>query len=209
MVTQWIFAALVVLIGLQRLLELRLSARNEAALRAQGAIEAGAGLMPWMRLFHATWLVAMVAEVFYFERPFIPLLAACAMLCALAGQALRYAAIRELGSRWTVRVLVLPDVPPVRRGIYRYLRHPNYVGVVLEIAFIPLIHGAWLTALVFTVLNALILRARIRTEEAALRRASDYEGVFSATPRFIPWRAKAPRPSPPSNMPLPGGDRDS
>lgn len=166
--TQAAFAGLVALLAVQRLLELRLSARHEVALRARGALEAGAGLMPWMRALHAGWLVAMPLEVFLLDRPFVGALAIIGAIGLAAGQALRYAAIRTLGERWTVRVLVLPGASLVRRGLYRRLRHPNYLGVVLEIAFVPLIHTAWATALGFSVLNALVLAARIRTEDAAL-----------------------------------------
>jgi methyltransferase len=168
MVTQWIFLAVVILLGAQRLFELRLSARNVAALRERGAIEMGDGLMPWMRLLHAAWLIAAPLEVFYYGRPFIPALAALAALGVLGGQALRYAAIHRLGPRWTVRVLVVPGAPPVTGGVLRWVRHPNYTGVILEILFLPLLHTAWVTATVFTVLNAIVLRSRIRTEEAAL-----------------------------------------
>lgn len=186
MVTQWIFAGLVCLLAAQRLAELRLSGRNERWLREQGAVEAGERLMPRLRLMHGAWLVAMIVEVFLLDRPFIPLLAAVAALGVLTGQVLRYAAIRELGVRWTVRVLVLPGSSPVVSGIYRRVRHPNYLGVILEILFVPLLHTAWITAIVFTILNAIALRSRIRSEEEALREVSDYDGAFRTTPRLVP-----------------------
>ena len=186
MVTEWLFAGVVALLVGQRLAELRRSARNVAALRARGAVEVGAGHMPVMRLLHAAWFVAMLAEVFFLGRPFIPWLAALALVGLAAGQALRYAAIRALGDRWTVNIMVLPDAPPVTGGLYRRIRHPNYLGVILEIASVPLVHTAWLTALVFTVLNALLLRVRIRAEEQALREANDYESALGERPRFLP-----------------------
>lgn len=182
----WIFAGAVALLAVQRLLELRLSARNVRALRQRGATEAGAAHMRWMRLLHGAWLLAMPLEVFLLDRPFVAPLAALALVGVLAGQALRYAAIRALGDRWTVNVMVLPGAPPVTGGIYRRVRHPNYLGVILEIACMPLLHGAWLTAAVFTLLNALMLRTRIRAEEAALRSAGAYDEVLGDRPRFIP-----------------------
>ncbi|HET6346370.1 MAG TPA: isoprenylcysteine carboxylmethyltransferase family protein, partial [Myxococcota bacterium] len=103
-----------------------------------------------------------------------PMLAA-----ALAAQGLRYWAIGSLGRRWNVRVIVLPNVPAVTRGPYRFLRHPNYVAVVLEGMAVPLIHGAWWTAVAFTLANALLLRVRIRCEEDALARFGAY-GVREA-----------------------------
>lgn len=184
MVTAWAFLGLVALLAVQRLLELRRSARNEAALRARGAVEAAAGQMPWMRALHAAWLVAMPLEVFLLERPFVPLLALVGLVGLVAGQALRRSAIRTLGDRWTVRVLVLPGAPPITDGPFRRFRHPNYLGVILEIAFVPLVHTAWLTALVFSVLNGFLLRARIAAEERALAQASGYEEAFAGRPRF-------------------------
>ena len=184
--TQYIFLGVVVAIAAQRLWELQISARNEAALRAQGGYEVGAGHMPVMRLLHTAWLVAMPLEVFLLDRPFVPWLAAVAVVGLIAGQALRYAAIRTLESRWTVKIMVLPDAPPVSSGLYQRIRHPNYVGVMLEIAFVPLLHTAWLTAVVFSVLNALLLRVRIRAEEQALREATDYDAALGRVPRFMP-----------------------
>lgn len=184
--TNLLFAGVVALLAVQRLAELRLSAKHEKKLRAQGAVEAGAEHMPVMRAMHAAWFAAMLAEVFLLDRPFVPWLAALALVGLLAGQALRYAAIRTLGDRWTVNVLVLPGAPPVTGGLYGRIRHPNYLGVILEIASVPLLHTAWLTALVFTVLNALLLRVRIRTEEQALREANDYEAALGERPRFVP-----------------------
>ena len=91
-----------------------------------------------------------------------------AFVVFMAGQALRLAAMKALGSRWTIRVMTLPGEPPVRDGIYRFLRHPNYVAVVVEGIALPMVHAAWITALVFTVLNAALLVVRIRVEDAAL-----------------------------------------
>ena len=186
MTTKLLFLGIVLAVVVQRLLELRLSARNAAAIRAQGGYEVGAGHMGTMRLLHTAWFVAMVAEVFLLDRPFIPWLAALAFVGLVAGQLLRYAAIRTLGPRWTATIMVLPGAPPVTSGLYRRIRHPNYVGVILEIAAIPLLHTAWLTSLVFTVLHAFLMRTRIQAEEAALREANDYDAALGERPRFLP-----------------------
>ena len=186
MTTKFLFLGLVLAVAAQRLFELRLSARHEAAIRARGGYEVGAGHMGAMRLLHTAWFVAMLAEVFLLDRPFVPWLSALALLGLVAGQLLRYAAIRGLGERWTASIMILPGAPPVTSGLYRRIRHPNYVGVMLEIAFVPLLHTAWLTALVFTVLNGLLLRVRIRTEEAALCEANDYDAALGERPRFLP-----------------------
>ncbi|HSK74829.1 MAG TPA: isoprenylcysteine carboxylmethyltransferase family protein, partial [Thermoanaerobaculia bacterium] len=88
--------------------------------------------------------------------------------------------------RWTTRIVVLPGVAPVTGGPYRFLRHPNYLAVILEILALPLVHTAWITALVFSLANALLLRVRIRAEEEGLARLSDYEAAFSGRPRLVP-----------------------
>ena len=128
----------------------------------------------------------MLAEVYLLDRPFIPWLTLAAIIFVLIGQSLRYAAILTLGPRWTVRVMTLPTEPPITRGIYRYVRHPNYLGVILEIAAVPLLHTAYLTALLFTLANAALLVVRIRTEERALELDNQYRRAFADRPRFIP-----------------------
>ena len=108
------------------------------------------------------------------------------VLLALAAQGLRWWAIASLGERWSTRVIVRPEAVPVRSGPYRWLRHPNYLAVGLELAAVPLIHGAWLTALCFSVMNAVLLSVRIRAEEAAL--GPLWSEAFHALPRFVPSR---------------------
>lgn len=180
------FTALVVAVGVQRLWELRRSADNEACIRAAGGREHAAGQMPWMRALHASWLVGMLVEVWTL-RPTASLpVAAIALVVFVAGQALRILAISTLGRRWTVKVMTLPGEPAVSAGVFRWIRHPNYLGVVLEIAALPMIHGAVLTAVAGTLLNGLLLVARIRAEEAALRNDNAYDAAFAGKPRFIP-----------------------
>ena len=146
-----------------------------------------------MKALHAGWFVAMIAEVGWLRRPFRPALAAGAALVTVLGQSLRYAAIRTLGRRWTVRIVTVPGLPPVRHGIYRYLRHPNYLGVMLEIAAVPLLHTAYLTSLIFSVVNAFLLRTRICAEEEALSADAHYLRWLGDRPRFLPRRVDARR----------------
>lgn len=166
--SHWPFFGLLLLLGVQRLLEMRRSARNERRLLAQGGREHAPRHFALIRLMHVAWFVAIVAEVLWFGRPFVWQWALPAALVVAIGQVLRYAAIRTLGERWTVRVMTPAVGEPVRHGIYRYLRHPNYLGVVLEIAAFPLLHSAWLTACVFSAINAMLLAFRIAQEERAL-----------------------------------------
>ncbi len=146
-----------------RLAELALSARNARRLRAMGAVEAGAGHYPLFIALHVAWWLAM-ALLIPPETPANPLL--LGIFAAL--QAARIWVIASLGERWTTRVLALPGAALVRRGPYRFLRHPNYAVVCAEIAVAPLMFGAYGVALVFSLLNGLLLAHRIRVEEAAL-----------------------------------------
>jgi methyltransferase len=187
MVTRVAFTALVALVAAQRLVEMRVSRRHEDALRARGAIESAPRQMAVMAALHGTWLVAMVVEVWWRQPPFRPGRAAAAFALFGAGQALRWSAQRALGPRWTTRVMTLPSEPPVTTGIYRYVRHPNYLGVVLEMAALPLVHGAVWTCVTCSAGNALLLVARIRAEEAALGRDNQYARHFGPRSRGL-WR---------------------
>ncbi len=167
-VTRLLFLGFVAALGLQRLFELRLSRRNERRIRQRGGREHTPETYRWIVTLHAAWFAAMLLEVFAGRRKFHPRLAALALSLFAAGQALRLTAIRTLGWRWSTRVMSVPGEAPVQHGIYRYMRHPNYLGVELEILAAPLLHSAFLTSAVFGVANALLLRARILREEQAL-----------------------------------------
>ena len=140
MVTRLLFACFVACLGLQRLFELRLSQRNEWSLRQRGGREHAPGTYRWIVTLHATWFASMLLEVFAGRRKFYPQLAALALSLFAVGQTLRLTAIRTLGWRWSARVMTVPGEAPVRYGIYRYMRHPNYLGVELEILSAPLLH---------------------------------------------------------------------
>lgn len=166
------FVVLVVLVGLERLAELVVSQRNTAWSLRRGGREAGAGHYPVMVLLHTGLLVGALVEVLVADRPYVPALAWTMLALVLLAQALRWWCITTLGRRWSTRVVVVPGLPLVTGGPYRWLRHPNYVAVVVEGVALPLVHTAWVTALVFTLANAVLLLWRIRVEEAALAQAS-------------------------------------
>ncbi len=168
MVARWLFTGFVLLLALQRLYELRLSRRNEAIIRSRGGREYAAWQVQAMKLLHAGWFIAMLVEVYVLRRPFVPVLSGLALVAFLLGQGLRYAALLTLKWRWTVRVMTIPGLPPMRQGIYRYIRHPNYLGVILEVLSVPLLHSAYITAIVFSMANLLLLSARVRVEDRAL-----------------------------------------
>lgn len=162
------FTGLVALVGLERLAELVVSTRNAAWSFARGGVEHGRGHYPVMVALHTGFLVAMLVEA-WVRRPEVPPALAWSMLgLVIASQALRWWCIATLGHRWNTRVIVVPGMPPVTSGPYRLLRHPNYVAVVVEGIALPLVHSAWITAVVFTVANAALLTVRIRVEDAAL-----------------------------------------
>jgi methyltransferase len=191
-VTRSAFTALVMAVAVQRLVEMRVSRRHERALRARGAVESAAVQMPFMIALHVAWLAAAVGEVWLLHPPFRLWLAIAAFSVFVAGQSLRLLAMRALGPRWTVRVLTLPSADPITHGVYRFVRHPNYLGVVLETAALPLVHGACWTALVFSVANAVMLTARIPAEESALDHDNAYRQHFGSRARFVPT-ARRPR----------------
>ncbi|HZM21697.1 MAG TPA: isoprenylcysteine carboxylmethyltransferase family protein [Anaerolineales bacterium] len=168
MVTRLLFAGFVAGLSLQRLFELRLSRRNERRIFQRGGREHAPGTYRWIVTLHAAWFASMLLEVFVGRRKFHPQLAALAFSLFAAGQALRLTAIRTLGWRWSTRVMTVPGEVLVQRGIYRTIRHPNYLGVELEIVAAPLVHSAYLTSALFGIANALLLRDRIRREEQAL-----------------------------------------
>ena len=165
------FVVLVALVGLERLAELVVSQRNTAWSFARGGREHGAGHYPFMVVLHSGLLAGALVEVLLADRPYVPLLAWTMLALVVLAQALRWWCITTLGKRWSTRVVVVPGLPLVTGGPYRWLPHPNYVAVVVEGFALPLVHSAWLTALVFTLANAALLRVRIGVEDAALAAA--------------------------------------
>lgn len=164
------YAVLLALVAVERLAELVLSNRHAAWALARGGVEVGRGHYPPMVVLHTGLLGGALLEVWVADRPFVPALGWSMVLVVLLAQALRWWCIATLGRSWNTRVIVVPDTPRVRTGPYRWIPHPNYVAVVVEGVALPLVHGAWVTASVFTVLNAWLLTVRIRTEDRALRR---------------------------------------
>jgi methyltransferase len=162
------YTLLIALVGAERIAELVVSKRNLAWSRARGGTEYGAGHYPVMVVLHTALLAGCLIEVTALHRPFIPALGWPMLAVVVAAQGLRWWCITTLGHRWNTRVVVIPGAARVTGGPYRVIPHPNYVAVVIEGIALPLVHTAWLTAVVFTVLNAVLLRTRIRVENTAL-----------------------------------------
>lgn len=178
--------AYLVLLGLtagERGAELSVSTRNARRLLARGGRESGQRLYQAMVAFHAVFLPALALGAIAYRDP-PTAWAWLAVAGALAAQGLRWWAISTLGDRWSTRVIVVPGAKPVTGGPYRYLRHPNYLAVILEMACLPLAWGLWRLAIFFTLGNAVILWFRIREEERAL--GPEWDRAFAGKGRFVP-----------------------
>ncbi len=154
---------IVALVAVQRLSELWLAEVNTRRLRAAGAREVGARHYPLFIALHASWLVAILATTPWTRTPSWALIGLFALM-----QFARFWVVSTLGPYWTTRIITLDGAPLVRTGPFRWVRHPNYWVVSIEIATLPLAFGDWPVAMVWTILNALLLRHRIRVEEQAL-----------------------------------------
>jgi methyltransferase len=166
------YAVLIGAVAAERLAELVVARRNTRWSRERGGVEAGQRHYPALVLLHTGFLAGCLAEVRLAGRPFAPSVGWLMFAVVVAAQGLRWWCISTLGPRWNTRVIMIPGLPPVTRGPYRWLRHPNYVAVAVEGAALPLVHGAWVTAIAFTVCNAALLVVRIRCEDAALAAAA-------------------------------------
>jgi methyltransferase len=173
MSSQLLFTLIIALTAIERLIELYVSKRNAKWSFAHGGREVGQSHYIYMVILHTGFLFACAAEVHFLARPFTPETGYALIVAAVLLQGLRWWCITTLGFRWNTRVIIVPGLPRVTGGPYRWFSHPNYVAVVLEGIVLPLIHNAWLTAIAFTVLNAILLKVRIGIENQAL---DDMEG---------------------------------
>ena len=159
---------LILAVGIERLVELLVAKRNARWALAHGGKEFGHNHYPVMVVLHTALLLGCVIEVWALHRPFLPWIGWPMLVVVAASQVLRWWCVTTLGRRWNTRVIVLPKSQLVQSGPYRWIHHPNYVAVVAEGVALPLVHGAWLTAIGFTVANALLLTVRIKVENSAL-----------------------------------------
>jgi methyltransferase len=158
----------ILVIAAERLVEMVVSRRNAKWSFANGGREFGRGHFPVMVSMHVALLVSCIAEVWGLHRPFIPWLGWPMVAVVALSTVVRWWCVSVLGKHWNPRLIVIPGSPLVRSGPYRWLHHPNYTAVAAEVAALPLVHSAWLTAVVFSMANALVLRVRIGSENAAL-----------------------------------------
>jgi methyltransferase len=163
------YGLLIGAVAVERLIELVLANRHRAWSRARGGVEFGARHYPALVALHAALLAGCLAEAIGLHRPFIPAVGWPMLTLVAAAQALRWWCISTLHEQWNTRVIVIPGAARIDGGPYRLVPHPNYIAVIIEGFALPLVHGAWITALVFTVLNAWLLKARIGVENNAWR----------------------------------------
>ena len=166
-----VYYALLVVIAVERLAELVVSQRHAAASLRPGGVEYGQAHFPVMVALHVALLAGCWAEPLVLHRPFIPALAWPMLAVVVAANTLRWWCFVTLGQRWTARVIVVPGLPLITSGPYRWFAHPNYVAVVVEGAALPLAGSAWITACTFTAANAALLTVRLRCETRALAAA--------------------------------------
>jgi len=181
------FLVLVGAVGACRLIEMRLSRRHQRALAAGGAEVLPERVFPAMVALHTGVLAAAVIETLLLQRPFVVALAIPAVALVVLANALRFWVIATLGVHWNVRVVPSMPLGVVTSGPYRFVRHPNYVAVFVELAALPLVHGAYLTAIAGALLHVAVLYRRIGLEESVLMADASYRRAFQDKPRFIPW----------------------
>lgn len=169
-----IFGILIAFVCLQRIVELVIARRNEKWMLEKGGYEAGASHYPFIVALHIGFFISLISEVIFFDKtasswwPFW-------LFLFLAAQAVRVWSLWSLGRFWNTKIIVLPGAKVVKKGPYRWIRHPNYAVVITEILVLPLLFQAYYTAFIFSVLNAIILSIRITAEEQALMEATDFK----------------------------------
>lgn len=180
------YICLLVLVGIERLGEVAISRHNQSKMRAQGVQKIREPHYPWLVLFHAVILVAAGAEVLFLHRPLISALAISMLALFILSNVIRYWVIFLLAGLWNIQIMDSGRIGIVTSGPYRWVRHPNYVGVVLEIFSLPMIHTAWITAIVGTLGYFEILRRRVNIEDSVLMANPAYREAMGDKPRFLP-----------------------
>lgn len=180
------FLALLAGVALLRGVELVISRRNQRVLATKGVRKVSEPHFRWMVLLHAGILIGAALEVVFLHRPFITPLAITMGILFLLANATRWWVIRTLGGHWNVEVMESARLGVVTSGPFRFIRHPNYAAVIVELAALPLIHTAWLTALLGSAAHVWVLSRRLAIEEAVLLADPAYRSAMGHKPRFLP-----------------------
>lgn len=182
----YLYLCLLAAVGLLRLVELRVSRRNYRRMLAGGAVPVPEPHFKWIVVIHTGVLLGAALEVIVFKRPFIPLLGATMFALFIASNLLRLWVVASLGQLWSVNVMDSSRIGVVTSGPFRFVRHPNYSGVVLEVISLPLIYTAWMTAAAAALGYCYALSRRIPAEEKALMANPEYRAAMGHKPRFLP-----------------------
>jgi methyltransferase len=180
------FLGLLVAVGLLRIVELQISRRHQQEMIARGAAKVDEPRFRWMVVLHTAVLLGAAMEVVLLRRPFIPVLAAVMLAIFLAANVVRWWVIRTLGNHWNVQVMDSTRLGVISSGPFRYVRHPNYAAVFAEMLALPLIHTAWITAIVGSLAHVAVLSQRLSTEERVLLANPEYRATMAGKPRFLP-----------------------
>jgi methyltransferase len=180
------YLGLLVAVAALRLLELRISKHHQKEMLGRGAARVEEPRFRWMVVLHTAVLIGSAVEVVFLHRPFLPVLGTSMLIIFLAANVVRWWVIRTLGEHWNVQVVDSTRLGVVTSGPFRFVRHPNYAAVFAEMIALPLIHTAWITAVVGTVAHAIVLKMRLSTEERVLFANPDYRAAMSGKPRFLP-----------------------
>lgn len=198
------YLIVVAAVALLRFAELAVSARNRRAMMRDGAVPVPERNFGWMALLHTAILGGAAAEVVWLHRPFLPALALPALVCLVLATWTRWWVIQTLGQLWNVGIMDSTRQGIVDTGPYRWVRHPNYTAVFVELLALPLVHSAWITAIAGTLAHVFVLRARIAAEDRVLLADAGYVARMGAKPRFFPTGARGAGPtSPPTRLTRP------
>jgi len=181
-----LFLALLLAVAALRIFELRISKRHQQRMTSRGAAKVKDPYFRWMAMFHTLVLIGAAAEVVFLHRPFIPVLALPMLALFLVANVVRWWVIRTLGEHWNVQVVDSTKLGFVASGPFRYVRHPNYAAVFVEMIALPLVHTAWIIALVGAVAHIIVLSLRLSVEDPVLLSNPDYVAVMGSKPRFLP-----------------------
>ena len=180
------FLGLLLAVGLLRIFELRVSSRHQQQMIAGGATKVKEPGFRWIVLLHTALLIGAALEVVLLHRPFIPALSAVMLIIFLSANGLRLWVVRTMGKHWNVQVMNSTGLGVVTSGPFRFVRHPNYAAVFLEILALPLIHAAWITAILGGIAYAVSISQRIALEENVLFANPEYRAAMAGKPRFVP-----------------------
>jgi methyltransferase len=181
-----LFLALLLAVAVLRICELSISRRHQRYMTARGASKVEDPIFRFMALFHTLVLIGAAAEVVFLHRPFLPALAIPMIFLFVLTNLVRWWVIRTLGQHWNVEVMDSSKLGVITTGPFRFVRHPNYAAVFVEMIALPLIHTAWITALAGAVVHTVVLSIRLASEERVLFANPDYAAAMSSKPRFLP-----------------------